>query len=124
MILYIDTSDRELITVALDKEVFKTSSKKEKSQRLLPFINKVLKKKKLTLKDLTEIKVNTGPGSFTGLKVGVAVAQALGFSLGILVNSKDMKKGETIKITYWVYSDLTDLFDSITILKIKNIIMP
>jgi len=100
MILYIDTSDRELITVALDKEVFKTSSKKEKSQRLLPFINKVLKKKKLTLKDLTEIKVNTGPGSFTGLKVGVAVAQALGFSLGILVNSKDMKKGETIKITY------------------------
>lgn len=100
MKLYIDTSEREEIKISLDKEVYKTSSKKEKSQRLLPFIDEVLRKKKVTLKDLTEIKVNTGPGSFTGLKVGVSVAQALGFSLGIPVNGKYMIKGETIDITY------------------------
>lgn len=100
MKLYIDTSQREETTISLDKEVFKTSSKKEKSQRLLPFINEVLKKKKLTIKDVTEIEVNTGPGSFTGLKVGVSVAQALGYSLGISVNGKDMKRGETIDIVY------------------------
>lgn len=100
MKLYIDTSQREEITISLDKEVFKTSSKKEKSQRLLPFIDEVLKKNKLTLKDLTEIKVNTGPGSFTGLKVGVSVAQSLGWALRIPVNGKDMKKGESIEIKY------------------------
>jgi tRNA threonylcarbamoyladenosine biosynthesis protein TsaB len=100
MKLYIDTSQREEIIISLGGEIFKTNSKKEKSQRLLPFIDEVLKKKKLTLKDLTEIKVNTGPGSFTGLKVGVSVAQALGFSLGIPVNGKDMKKGENIEIKY------------------------
>jgi len=100
MKLYIDTSQREEIIISLGGEIFKTNSKKEKSQRLLPFIDEVLKKKKLTLKDLTEIKVNTGPGSFTGLKVGVSVAQALGFSLRIPVNGKDMKKGENIEIKY------------------------
>jgi len=100
MILYIDTSQREDVTISLDGQVFKTASKKEKSQRLLPFIDEVLRKKKLSLKDLTEIKVNTGPGSFTGLKVGVSVAQALGWSLNIPVNGKDMKKGEVIDIKY------------------------
>jgi tRNA threonylcarbamoyladenosine biosynthesis protein TsaB len=100
MKLYIDTSQREEITISLDKEVFKTNSKKEKSQRLLPFISEVLRKKKLNLKDLTEIKVNTGPGSFTGLKVGASVAQALGWALKIPVNGKDMSKGQTIKINY------------------------
>ncbi len=100
MKLYIDTSQREEILISLDGEIFKTNSKKEKSQKLLPFIDEVLKKKKLTLKDLTEIKVDTGPGSFTGLKVGVSVAQALGFCLGIPVNGKDMKKGENIEIKY------------------------
>ena len=100
MKLYIDTSQREEITISLDKEIYKTSSKKEKSQRLLPFIDEVLRKKKITLKDLTEIKVNTGPGSFTGLKVGVSVAQALGWALKIPVNGKSISKGQTLDITY------------------------
>ena len=100
MKLYIDTSQREEILVSLDEEVVKTNSKKEKSQRLLPFIDEVLKKKKLTLKDLTGIEVNTGPGSFTGLKVGVSVAQALGWSLNIPVNGKNINKGESIEIKY------------------------
>ena len=100
MKLYIDTSQREEILISLNGEVFKTKSKKEKSQRLLPFIDEVLKKKKLTLKDLTEIEVNGGPGSFTGLKVGVSVAQTLGWALNIPVNGKNIKEGESIKIKY------------------------
>jgi tRNA threonylcarbamoyladenosine biosynthesis protein TsaB len=39
--------------------------------------------------DLNEIKVATGPGSYTGLRVGVAVANALAFALGIPVNGKE-----------------------------------
>ncbi|MBU0998679.1 tRNA (adenosine(37)-N6)-threonylcarbamoyltransferase complex dimerization subunit type 1 TsaB [Patescibacteria group bacterium] len=100
MKLYIDTSQREEVTVSLDGEVFKTNSKKEKSQRLLPFIDETLKKKKLSLKDLTEIEVNIGPGSFTGLKVGVSVAQALGWALNIPVNGKNIREGKIIEINY------------------------
>lgn len=100
MKLYIDTSQRDNITISLDKETFLTDSKKDKSQKLLSFIDETLKKKKLSIKDVTAIEVNTGPGSFTGLRVGVSVAQTLGWVLGILVNGKDIKKGEIIEINY------------------------
>ena len=51
-------------------------------------IEKALKKKKAKLEDIKEIKVQTGPGSFTGLRVGVTVANTLAWVLGIKVNGK------------------------------------
>ena len=57
----------------------------------MPLIEKLLKKHGLEYKDLKRIGVETGPGSFTGLKVGVSVANALGFSLGIPVNGKKVE---------------------------------
>jgi tRNA threonylcarbamoyladenosine biosynthesis protein TsaB len=100
MKLYIDTSDSEKIVVGLDGERFETEARKEKSQKLLPFINELLKKKGKEIKDLKEIEVNTGPGSFTGLRVGVSVANAIGWTLGIPVNGKDLKNDESIEIKY------------------------
>lgn len=91
-VLIIDTSDSSQTIVGLEingkKFFLKEKTGDLKSQNLLPLINKILKKNKLFLKDLTGIKVNTGPGSFTGLRVGVSVANALGWSLGIAVNGK------------------------------------
>ena len=86
LILYIDTSDREKIVIGIDDKRFETSAKKASSQKLLPFIDQILTSEGRSVKDVTEIKVNTGPGSFTGLRIGVAVANALGFGLGIPVN--------------------------------------
>lgn len=40
----------------------------------------------MKLSDITEIQVKTGPGSFTGLRVGVSVAKTLGKLLHIPVN--------------------------------------
>ncbi|MCH7730755.1 tRNA (adenosine(37)-N6)-threonylcarbamoyltransferase complex dimerization subunit type 1 TsaB [Patescibacteria group bacterium] len=108
MKLFIDTSSSEKIVVGLDDKRFETKARQEKSQKLLPFIDELLSskgrsasgRKKLTLKDITEIEVNTGPGSFTGLRVGVSVANALGWALGVTVNGKDLRKGETIDIKY------------------------
>ena len=100
MKLSIDTSSAEKITVGLDDEEFETEARKDKSQKLLPFIDKLLKKKKKTVKDITGIKVNTGPGSFTGLRVGVSIANTLGWVLGIPVNGKDLRKGEIVEIKY------------------------
>lgn len=90
--LYINTKDRKTIEVALkkDKKVIADLSEENEygSQVLLPLIEKLLKSQKLDYKDLEEIEVETGPGSFTGIRVGVSVANALGFSLKIPVNGK------------------------------------
>ena len=92
MKLFIDTSDNQKIILKLNSEEFVDESENRKSQRLLLFIEEVLEGKNLELKDITEIEVYTGPGSFTGLRVGVSVAQALAWALNIPVNGK--KAGE------------------------------
>jgi tRNA threonylcarbamoyladenosine biosynthesis protein TsaB len=100
MKLYIDSSDRESIVVGIDEKRFETSARQEKSQKLLPFIVEVLKKEGRNFKDISEIEVNLGPGSFTGLRVGVSVANALGWALDVPVNSRNIKKGEVLEIKY------------------------
>lgn len=95
MILHIDTKDQKVIRVALkDKgKIIKSLTEENEygSQALLPLIEKLLKSQRKEFKDLTGIEVQTGPGSFTGLRVGVSVANALGFSLGIPVNGKKVE---------------------------------
>mgnify|MGYP001559355666 CR=1 FL=1 len=100
MKLYIDTSASEKIVVGLGGKKFETPAKKGASQRLLPFIVQLLEKEGKTLEEIKEIAVNTGPGSFTGLRVGVSVANALGWALKIPVNGKNISKGESVEINY------------------------
>ncbi len=92
MILHIDTKDQKVVRVSLKKEekVVKSLSEENEygSKVLLPLIEKLLKLQKLDFKDLKGVEVEKGPGSFTGLRVGVSVANALGFSLVIPVNGK------------------------------------
>lgn len=104
MILYINTKDQKQISVDLkegEKVVASLSEENEfGSQVLLPLIVKVLRTYTPGLKSslhtgfgkLEGIAVETGPGSFTGLRVGVSVANALGFSLGIPVNRKRLEE--------------------------------
>lgn len=96
MILKIDSTNREEITVELTDPGLKTTKRltqKQKlgSQVLLPMIVKILNKQKKEFSDLTGIEVNTGPGSFTGTRVGVAIANALGYALNLPVNGKKGK---------------------------------
>lgn len=87
--LYIDTSSNNKTIIELDidgkKEIMEKNLSKA-SQNLLPLIEEFLSQKQLTLKDMTSIRVNKGPGSFTGLRVGIAVANALGYLLKIPIN--------------------------------------
>lgn len=53
------------------------------SERLLPALEKLLEATGLTPKDLDLISVAVGPGSFTGLRIGVATAKGLSFALGL-----------------------------------------
>lgn len=92
MTLFINTADQKIIEVALKKDgevVDKMSAENEYgSQALLPLIEKLLEKNNCRMEELTAIEVNPGPGSFTGLRVGASVAQALGFALNIPVNGQ------------------------------------
>lgn len=55
-------------------------SPREHSQRLLPFVDDVLDEAGLTLADVQGLVVGSGPGSFTGVRIGVSVGQGLAFS--------------------------------------------
>jgi len=100
MILYIDTSKTEKVIVGFDDERFETDARDKKAQMLLPFLDKLLKKKKKKLTDIKEIKINSGPGSYTGLRIGVSIANTVGWILGVPVNGKDLRKGEVVDIKY------------------------
>lgn len=107
MILYINTSDNTKTIVGLDDDRLEKPTGVDKSQQVLSLIDQSLKKHlprrqagHKTLKEITEIQVETGPGSFTGLRVGVAVANALGWALKVPVNGKKVDKENIIKPVY------------------------
>lgn len=91
-ILSIDTSQIDTAKVAFEKDGKRfekiSDSKRLKSQMVLPLIESLLNEHNLIFSDISEIWVHTGPGSFTGLRIGIAVANTLGLLLGIPVNGK------------------------------------
>ncbi len=53
------------------------------AERLHNFIKDILAENKLELSDLDAIAVSKGPGSYTGLRIGVSAAKGLCFSLDL-----------------------------------------
>ncbi|MBI4594828.1 MAG: tRNA (adenosine(37)-N6)-threonylcarbamoyltransferase complex dimerization subunit type 1 TsaB, partial [Candidatus Tectomicrobia bacterium] len=53
------------------------------SQELLPSINLILSNSGLNIHDICCLAVATGPGSFTGLRIGICTAKALALALQI-----------------------------------------
>lgn len=90
VILYIDTSSNQRILVGLSihgkKQEIQEPVGKQKAQVVLPQLQALLKKNQLQFSDVTDITVNIGPGSFTGVRVGVTIANTLGTLLSIPIN--------------------------------------
>lgn len=53
------------------------------SARLIPMIDDALKQSHITYKDLTAVACTTGPGSFTGIRIGLATARGIAYAAGI-----------------------------------------
>lgn len=76
------------LAFAIDGQVHSFSgdpSAPAKAELLLPKIDELLQNSGASPKDIEKIVVSAGPGSFTGIRVGIATALGLANSLGIKV---------------------------------------
>ena len=82
MKLYLDTSTPETILKLNDKE-YREPLGNELAEKLLQFLKDKLAENGKTFQDLTEITFMSGPGSFTGLRIGASVVNTLASELKI-----------------------------------------
>ena len=53
------------------------------AEKLHPFIEELMKKNEVTVTQLKAVAVSMGPGSYTGLRIGVSAAKGFAFALSI-----------------------------------------
>jgi len=86
-ILAIDTSNNPLGVALLDDNQvlgeYMTNLKKNHSVRIMPAIQTLMKDCERLPADLTKIVVAKGPGSYTGVRIGVTIAKTLAWTLNI-----------------------------------------
>jgi tRNA threonylcarbamoyladenosine biosynthesis protein TsaB len=63
----------------------RTNVKATHSERLMRELDQMLRRAGLALGDLDALAVSAGPGSFTGLRIGLATAKGLAFATGLPV---------------------------------------
>lgn len=84
-ILAIDTSSKICSVCILenDKIILEKHNDDEKthSQKLMPLVDEILKNCNLELKDIDLFSCCVGPGSFTGLRIGISTVKAFADSL-------------------------------------------
>ena len=82
------------------------------SEKLLKFISELFSDAKLSLSDLDAIAVSMGPGSYTGLRIGVSTAKGLCYGLDIPLISistlKAMSFGMALEIKADLYCPMID----------------
>ncbi len=88
-ILYIETAT-DVCSVALSRGAEVIGLKEEAggnnhAKHLLPFVDEVLKQGGCTVSDLNGVAVSVGPGSYTGLRIGVSTAKGIAYTAGIPV---------------------------------------
>ncbi len=99
LILMIETAT-EICSVVLAFEgqlisIRETDKGNSHSANVAVFIDEVLKEANKTPKDLNAVAVSKGPGSYTGLRIGVSSAKGLSYGLGIPLISVDTLRSMT-----------------------------
>lgn len=88
--LVINTANDTLfIALQIDGKVFSVvnNSKMHHNETMLPLIDGLLKEKGVSIEDINELGVVIGPGSFTGVRVGIATIKAFRDALNIKAKS-------------------------------------
>jgi tRNA threonylcarbamoyladenosine biosynthesis protein TsaB len=89
--LYIDTHDTEIV-IGLYKDGNILDSRTKPSTRnhsdfTMPLVKEILDSNNIKVNDLNEILVVNGPGSFTGVRIGVTIAKTLAYTLNIPIKT-------------------------------------
>jgi tRNA threonylcarbamoyladenosine biosynthesis protein TsaB len=94
MKLYLDTSTPTTVLKLDDKE-YQWESGHDLAEKLLQYIHDKLQENNKDWQDISEITFMSGPGSFTGLRIGAAVVNTLASELNIPLYNHH---GEKVKI--------------------------
>jgi len=115
-ILSIDTSNYVLGIGLLDESQvmgeYISNIKKNHSVRVMPAIQTLMNECGVNPKDLTKIVVAKGPGSYTGVRIGVTIAKTLAWTLNIPMTG--VSSLETLAATAGRYFNgyISPLFDA------------
>lgn len=106
-ILAIDTSTDVLgIALTEDKTLlvdFRSNIKRAHAEKLIPAIEHILSEVNLTPDQVDCYAVATGPGSFTGLRIGLAAVKGLAFATGVPVVSVPTLDAIALQAKFWPY---------------------
>jgi tRNA threonylcarbamoyladenosine biosynthesis protein TsaB len=85
-ILAVDTSTNVASVAILEDDIiigeYNCNKGKTHSQKLMPMIQSLLEKVNLTAADMDAFAASIGPGSFTGLRIGVTTIKTMAFAAG------------------------------------------
>lgn len=82
MILVIDTSDK-MAKISLDGKLIEWEGGRELSATIFNKLDDLYASKGANFSQTKGIIVNAGPGSFTGLRIGISIANAMAYALNI-----------------------------------------
>jgi len=86
-IVSIDAATRYSGLAVMEDEVLRgewlVSSGLTHSQRLMPALDFLLQETDLTIQEIDALVVSQGPGSFTGLRIGMAAAKGIAMAAGV-----------------------------------------
>ena len=83
--LFLDSCDKKIVVGIIENDNLVYSKIEDNdnhlSERFLPMIKEAIESLNYTLNDINRIYVVNGPGSFTGIRVGVTTAKVLAWGL-------------------------------------------
>lgn len=95
--LVIDTATDYLYLAYMENEALKDDvhepGKNDHSVKVVPQIKAILDKNNLALADINQVIIGVGPGSYTGVRIGVSIAKMIGY-----MNDVDVYKVSTLAL--------------------------
>ncbi len=115
-VLAIDTSNYALGISLIDEDKvigeYITNVKKNHSVRVMPAIEELMKDCDILPSDLTKVVVAKGPGSYTGVRIGVTIAKTLAWTLGIPLVGISSLEVLAASVGRYFQGSISPLFDA------------